>query len=162
MATYGGQVLFFRQRSIKEKVRELQQAWSILRNDPDYQRDPPLDGRSGDCVRRFLRRVEAFIQWVENYRPTLPQQVARVLRRLDPLGMRLPPAIEAMRIGEWRRCRAYFEGVAHHRHQADQADFESWLGVFERFLLDRLRPRTFENHAEIDRIVAEGEADAKS
>ncbi len=85
---------------------------------------------------------------------------AKVLRSLDPQGLSLPTPIEQLRIEEWEQCRDYFERVSHHDILPLREDLLLWITTLERFLLDRLRPRTFEDFTAIDRIIDEGEADA--
>jgi hypothetical protein len=117
-----------------------------------------IDGR----LRNFLSKCQDFFTWFEAGYATRREQAARLLRRLDPLALPLPGPIEELQVEELQRHREYFEGVCHHIVDAQPDDFSSWQSAFERFLLDRLIPRTFEDHAHLDEIIREGEQDAKS
>jgi hypothetical protein len=146
--------------SLKEKVRSLLQSWGSAARHSQCLLDPAWSGAIDGPLRKFLKRTQEFFSWFESEHPTRKQQTAKVLRSLDPINRPLPAPIEQLRIEEWDKCHNYFEGVSHHTILLPPEDFTSWLAVLERFLLDRLRPRTFEDHTEIDRIISEGEANA--
>ena len=55
--------------------------------------------------------------------------------------------------------RSYFLKIAHHRSDPSDDDFMKWQYEFERFLLDRLKPRTFEDTDAIDSLIARGRRD---
>jgi hypothetical protein len=147
--------------TLTDKVRQLQRGWAGVMNHASWPGNPPWQGEINDPMKAFLRKTEEFFDWLETDRQTRNQQAARVLRGMDPMGMELPEPIERLRIREWRLCHEYFENISHHRQQVAADEFQSWLQALERFLLDRLRPRTFEDHAELDRIIAEGEGHAR-
>jgi hypothetical protein len=56
--------------------------------------------------------------------------------------------------------REYFQAIAHHGRQPPEEDFRARIDALERFLLDRLRPRTFADFDAIDDIIQEGESNA--
>jgi len=146
--------------SLKEKVRNLLQSWGNAAKHSPCLLNPAWSGTIDGSLQKFLKRAQEFFAWFEGEHPTRRQQTAKVLRSLDPMGRPLPAPIEQLRIEEWDKCHDYFEEVSHHTILSSQEDFTSWLAVLECFLLDRLRPRTFEDHTEIDRIISEGEANA--
>ena len=51
--------------------------------------------------------------------------------------------------------------ASHHNLSTTSEEFWSWVSALEYFLLDRLIPRTFEDHAKIDEIIKEGEGNAQ-
>ena len=61
---------------------------------------------------------------------------------------------------KWERIRDFFVAVCHHNKQAEEGEFGQYLDELERFLLDRVRPRTFDDFSAIDRLIEEGESDA--
>jgi len=141
--------------SLTAKVRELQNAWSKVAREADGA-EWMTKG-----VERFLKVVVAqFFAWFERHQPKRVDRVKKIFRGLDPGAGQLPPPIEDLRLKEWDRFNDYFQDVSHHRVLTTDAEIENWLTALERFLLDRLKPRTFEDHAEIDKLIAEGEADA--
>src|SRR5262249_46050749 len=146
--------------SLKEKVRNLLQSWSNTAKHSQCLLDPAWSGTIDGPLLKFLKRAQEFFSWFESEHPTRKQQTAKVLRSLDPMDRPLPAPIEQLRIEEWDKCHNYFEGVSHHTIPSSPEDFVLWLAVLDHFLLDRLRPRTFEDHTEIDRIISEGEANA--
>lgn len=119
--------------------------------------------KSGDidiALENFLKKVHEFFAWIKIDRPTRKQSAANVLRKLDLLNRPLPKVIENLRVDEWEEIHNYFQGVSHHNLSATIEDFESWCATLEAFLLDRLIPRTFEDHTKIDEIIREGEGNA--
>lgn len=138
--------------SLKEEVRSLVTAW----------REAAIDPATFDARRAadFLHKFERFAAWFESVHLTLRQRAAATVRRLDPLGRALPTPIEKLRIKEWQECNGFFQGVSHHTKPCTDDELHQWLDVLERFLLDRLRPRTFDDFSEIDKLIEEGERDA--
>ena len=53
----------------------------------------------------------------------------------------------------------YFSGVLHSGKATEEA-FMAELNAFERFLLDWLRPETFRDFNEMDKLIARGPPDA--
>jgi hypothetical protein len=147
--------------SLKEKVRQLQDHWQNVQKNSKCRSNPGWSGEIDKPLLRFLTKVEEFFTWVVEERPARKQQTASTLRVLDPLPLPLPGLIEELRIEEWERCHNYFQGVAHHTINSSYEEFMTWVAVLERFLLDRLYPRTFDDHRIIDELIKEGETDAQ-
>jgi len=143
------------------KVRGLQDSWRDTVEKTNCLKDGRWSGTVDKFLERFLKRTHEFFQWVEDNRPKRKQSAATVLRKLDPLPYALPEAIEKLRVNEWECIHDYFEKVAHHNGVVAVEEFTGWLASLERFLLDRLIPRTFEDHAKIDEIIEEGEKNAE-
>lgn len=140
--------------SLGVKVRELSDYWA---------------GVSAEVVsatvitaklRKFHKKVKEFFDWFEQSVPKRREQTAQALRRLDVTGRSLPTPIEQLHIKHWGLCNDFFQGVSHHGHVCSPGEFANWLDEFERFLLDRMRPRTFETFSALDNIIEEGETDA--
>ena len=51
--------------------------------------------------------------------------------------------------------RNYFVRLCHFEIELDEGEFDDSLAAFETFLLDRLRPATFEDQRAIDEILGE-------
>ncbi len=146
--------------TLKEKARELEQAWDqTLENSGSYS-NSDWSGNIDRLLRTFLRKASDFFTWFKAERPTKKQQTEKILRELDPLGQSLPNPIETLRIEEWDQYNNFFQKISHHNAQSTPEVFSSFLYAFENFLLDRLLPRTFEDHTELDSIIREGETGA--
>jgi hypothetical protein len=146
--------------SLKEKVIHLGQSWSNFTKNSKCCGNPGWSGTIDRPLQNFLKKARDFFAWFEAERPTRKQQTAKILRRLDPLDLPLPKPIEYLRVEEWDKCHDYFESVSHHNTVPTPEDFALWLIAVERFLLERLHPRTFDDHAKLDQIIREGEVNA--
>jgi hypothetical protein len=140
--------------SLKDKVRQLASSWK-----PEFA---ATDSTNVKNLSRFLVGSKDFFEWFSTEHLTRREQAATILRQLDPLSRRLPDAIEGLRIKEWQACEGFFQGVSHHTLRCTDDEFEAFQDTLERFLLDRLRPRTFEDQAELDAIIEEGERYAQT
>lgn len=123
-----------------------------------------IDGIWTGPIDRFLgivlKEVDEFFKWLETDRPMRSERMTMLLQRLDPLGLPLPAKIEELRVRQWAECRSYFIEVAHHNATTTSEEAAQYVYFLERFLLDLVRPRTFEKHREIDTIIKDGERDA--
>lgn len=144
-----------------EKVRNLHESWLDTVKRSNCLKGDRWNGAVDKYLEKFLKRTHDFFQWVQDSRPKRKQAAAAVLRKLDPLPFALPKAIEELRVNEWEYIHNYFERVSHHNGIAAIEEFTGWLTTLERFLLERLIPRTFEDHARIDKIIEEGEKNAE-
>ena len=145
--------------SLKAKVYELEKEWDKIKK---YITQGGMlnSSKQPSALRKFLKKCVEFFCWCQEFHPKRKEEIAGVLRSLDPKGKPLPHPIEKLRVDEWDKIRDYFIDVAHHRIQVIQNDFDSWLEALETFLLDRFHPRTFKDHALIDSIIREGERNA--
>jgi len=142
--------------NMTEKVRRLQATWTNLSEEAKRNGTSLKAGSEiGENLESFLDCMKEFFDWVELERPSRKKRAAKVLRGLDPVMRPLPAAIEDLRIEEWEKCHDYLENVSHHSHSAEE--LEKWIFALERYLLDKLCPRTFEDHAALDAIIERGE-----
>lgn len=146
---------------LRDKIQNLRRGWHGVMKHSDWPGNPAWSGTINAPLRGFLKKAQGFFAWFEVEYPTRKEQTAKVLRSLDPLGRPLPVPIERLRVEEWDRCHRYFEGVGHHNFVPSPEDFDLWLFSLERFLMDQLCPRTFEDHSHLDQIITEGEANAE-
>jgi len=145
-----------------DKVRDLDTIWGKLVSHPSWKGNDGWAGVIDESLGRFLKKSEEFFEWLKSERPMRRERMTTVLRGLDPSGRALPPTIEELHVEEWLQCHAYFIRVAHHGATPTNEDYDQWFGALERFLLDRLYPRTFEDLDAIDRIIREGEGNAQA
>ena len=147
--------------SLKVKVMNLNQDWQHATKSSVCNANPLWSGAIDVPLQKFLERVNKFFEWFQTEHPMRRERTEKLLKALDPLSRRLPGPIGDLRIEEWVECFDYFVPIAHHAPVSTLEDFKAWLDVLERFLLDRLKPRTFEDLAKIKEIIEEGESDAE-
>jgi hypothetical protein len=146
--------------SLRVKVRELEDRWNnTVENSACYD-EGNWNGSIDRHLRRLLQRLQQFFDWFDQHHPRRRTETATVLRQLDGSGRTLPARLEDLEVEGWLAIRDYFQAVAHHGRQPPEEDFRAWMDALERFLLDRLRPRTFADFDAIDDIIQEGEGDA--
>lgn len=76
-----------------------------------------------------------------------------MFRKLDASGRNLPPNLERQNLKVWQNLNDYFIKLCHHGCETSLAEFEVRLLRLEIFLLDRLRPKTFEHLGIIDDLM---------
>jgi hypothetical protein len=111
-------------------------------------------------LKAFLDSLGKFFEWFSNHYPRRREETHSALTRLDASHRQLPPPLAELNVDTWEEIDDYFQSVAHHRRPADEAEFRQWLEAMERFLLERMVPRTFEDFAEIDAMLEEKDRDA--
>jgi len=116
-------------------------------------------GQIDRSIGTFLGTLEGFFERYRQSRPTRRQERVGLFRRLDPRGLPLPDVIEDSWVKQWDDLNGFFQGVAHHTRATSVDEFSARLAHLEQFLVDRLRPRTFEDHTALDQLIREGEAD---
>ena len=116
------------------------------------------NGSTEPVSNKFAKMLSAFFQWNDDNFPTRRELARSIIRNLDATGRPLPRPIEDLRAEEWMKIRDFFVGATHHG-PCSQEDFDSWLGVFESFMLALAKPRTFDNADAIDALIQEGETD---
>ena len=151
-----------RDQSLKEKVRQLAELWRRAQRTSQCASAPRWKGQIDSPLAKFLKSAGAFFDWHDQVNPKRKVLVTSVLRVLDPAGRPMPTPIEELRISEWDRYHGFFQGVAHHNKGADEGQLEVWMESAEQFILDRLSPRTFEDHRMLDALIEEAENDAES
>lgn len=142
------------QASLNVKVRELASHWTPISSEAEEATEV------SPKLRRFHRKAKSFFEWFDQSFQKRRDKTAAALRAMDASGRYMPQPIEELRISHWGVCNDFFQGVSHHRKTCTELEFNAWLDDLERFLLDHLRPRTFEDFSSLDKIIAEGEQDA--
>lgn len=132
---------------IREQARTLAAAWEKL--GPSVVDGNGVLTSSGE---KMLGKVAEFCEGV-GADPTRKQAAAAAVSRLDLNPLKLPPPIQDLHVSEWSTIEGFFIGVAHHTKATNDDEIEQYLAALERFLLDRLRPRTFEDFAAIDELL---------
>ena len=146
--------------SLKVKVREVEVSFErMLVKTNCHSATTGWNGAIDGSLGRFLRQLVAFLEWFRAHHPRRREELGGALKRLDSSKRALPAVLADLNVETWDRMRDYFQAVAHHRKSPTPEEFDSWLDALERFLLDRLMPRTFDDLAAIDAIIREGESD---
>jgi len=151
-----------RKEKLGEKVRSLEQSWLSAVSKTKCYNSQKWCGEIDSPLARFLGRAGGFFQWFAGHIPRRKEEAAQTLRELEGSGRLLPEPLEELNVESWDRMWDFFVSVAHHNNKKDISakEFAQWVDGLERFLLDRLRPRTFADLDLIDIIIREGESDA--
>ena len=144
---------------MKAKVGELATDWRKAESS-SCCRAGSWKGDIDVVLRKFLAKTSSFFKWFDSHYPKIRDETAAVVRKLDASGRPLPQKLEQLNVSAWMKMRAYFIGVAKHEPSSVE-EFMGWLDALERFLLDRLSPRTFQGTANIDGILKEARSDDK-
>jgi len=139
---------------------ELQQRWEATHEKTHSRMGLTWRGSIDEFLSQLLGEMDSFFAWYSEHFPRRRAEVISLLRRLDDSGCNLPEKLEELSAQEWMKMRDFFVHTAHHRRFPSDEEFAHMQDALERFLLDRLRPRTFADFDTIDRIIYEGESDA--
>ena len=146
--------------SLKVKCRLLLGVWdqaverSICRIDDGWR------GNIDRHLQALLDEVQKFFQWFKQDHPTRNEQTGRMIRALEDTPGALPDNVQALRVAKWRETEDYLVKVSHHGASGSEEEFCTHVDELERFLLDCLSPRTFEDFDLIDKVIKEGERSA--
>jgi hypothetical protein len=140
--------------TLTEKVRALGQAWRRCHGGSKDKRSRPSSGRP-DRVAVFLEEVDQFFKWLSNHRPTRSEVATKLMAKLEVSSRALPDQLQKINARYWETIRDFFENTCHHRVRPTRAEFDGWVFAIERFLLDRLAPRTTRDFESIDAIQLE-------
>lgn len=143
--------------SMGQEVRRLEDAWADLHKKTGCRKDGDWAGEIDSHLGKYLKRTQDFFNWVAENFPRRKAEIADTLRRLDASGKALPSQIEELKVTAWIKVHGFFQGVSHHTKVTSAEEFDQWLVFLDNFLLDHLKPRTFEDFEKIDALIAEGE-----
>jgi hypothetical protein len=144
--------------NLTQAVRQHQEAFARIKTPTNANKPKNWVGLSISTeIGGYLSKSVAFFEAFEEQHPKRQRFTVEALRRVDPTPSRLPEKIEELRAEEWMECLDFFTKVCHHDVVTDAQEVDSWLNVLERFVLDRLVPRTFDDQAEIKKLIEEAE-----
>jgi hypothetical protein len=141
-----------------DKFAAMTERWESAKRNSDCFDEEGWHGEIDDAARRGFEAVDDAIAWQEKNRPKRKEQHRSTLRGLDAAQRPLPAFIENGFIELWDGMRDYFVDVCHHRRETTEEEFLGTLEQLERFVLDRLKPRTFAEQTTIDALIAEAES----
>jgi hypothetical protein len=148
--------------SLKQKVGEIEESYIRAQRRSCCFGTEGWDGKIDNHLRKFLDRIQKFLDWFAHHHPRRRDELRATLRELDTSVHLLPDPLADLNIEAWIKKRDFFVAVCHHRQAPSEEEFLGWLDALERFLLDRLSPRTFDDFSEIDALLAEEESNGKS
>ncbi len=134
------------------RVNELKGKWHKVLKSSNYAKG--WKGAIDLPLRKFLKELENFFDWVGEHRLSRKKRAERVIQKTDSLQTPMPRQLEDPQIRTLQAFDDFFQGISHHTRHTSDEEYDSWLTRFEYFLLERLRPRTFDDHAEIDKIIS--------
>jgi hypothetical protein len=143
--------------SLKPKVRQVEDVWLGVQVHSSCFAAGNWEGTIDAHLRKLLSHLGSFFEWFAQHNPRRKQEMQSALVILEGSGRSLPPVLADLNVSAWEAKRDFFVNVAHHRKMVGDKEFGTWLEALERFLLDRLIPRTFDEYAKVDALVDEEE-----
>jgi hypothetical protein len=140
---------------LKVQVGQMQDAWDRAVRNSACAQDDAWTGQIDQPLRNFLHKIGPFFRQFAADNPARKERTDAFLQMAEFRPVALPEEIRASHVNEWHECFDFFVGVAHHRRTDD--GFYEWLSFLERFLLDRLVPRTHRDRQDLDDLIARGE-----
>ncbi len=144
---------------LREKVQTFVASWQKKSKESACLRDGSWGGIIDIALRDLLTSIGVLVSWVEAQIPTRSAEAKLVLEKLSPTDRPLPSPLMTMRTNDWSGLLNYFNNCTHHNSEPDPVEFKQNVERLEIFLLEHLEPRTFEDQAEIESLIAEVEAD---
>lgn len=126
----------------------LQLDWQKVVDEGIWPGKPPWTGEINTCLRVFLERAMLLVEAHASIREGRRTQVKEIIKKQNFSAVPLPETIEDLKAKEWDEYRNYFTRVAHHS-STNEGEFLQYLTNFEYLLLNYLKPRTFDTHAEL-------------
>jgi hypothetical protein len=146
---------------ITERVRGLYDSWRKVCANSECYDSGNWVGEVDRILRKWLQELPAFFDQFNEQSPSRRGRLAAALQEFDDSAHHLPDRLINLNAKYWHELWQFFEDVCHHgRRDTTPEAFDQWLYALEKFLLDRLRPRTFDEMDTLDAIIEEGESDA--
>ena len=142
---------------LNSRVKQFEKEWAKVLKSKSWPMKPEWEGVINDPLMKYLKESQNFFMLFNINRPSRITQLFKFIKLLDPLFEKLPKKIVKNRIEEIKFYWDYFVKIAHHEDIYDLDNYYLYLDSFELFLLDKLKPRTFEKLDKIDKLIAEGE-----
>lgn len=144
-------------KKLGDAFQEMQTKWERGKKQSKSHADGEWKGEIDEPAKLAFRAVEAAIEFRREERPLRKETYRLAIRSIDVSERTLPGFIEEQFIELWDKWRGHFINVCHHDVEPTVEEFHAVLDEFERFVLERLNPRTYEDQATLDEIIAEAE-----
>jgi len=144
-------------KQLQDRVRTFVGDWKSMSGKSGCSRSGDWNGQIDDELRGLLESTTTFVAWFDQLVPSRKAEAILVLKKLARTEHPFPDALMKMRTDEWSDLLGYFNGLTHHNSYPDPDEFSQHVATLEEFLLEQLAPRTFEDQAEIDRLIREVE-----
>jgi hypothetical protein len=138
------------------KVRVLEDKWaSTIARTACRQEGGDWDGPIDRHLKALLRAFDEYFAWMREHMPRRKAETMVAIRRLEN-ARPLPEHLEVMNVAKWEDLASYFNRILHHGVEPERRTLEEALYSLEYFLLARMKPRTFDDFAEIDALLRGG------
>jgi len=145
---------------LNDKFDNMKRNWEKgKRNSTAFSEEKGWHGEIDGHARRACEAVDDAIAWDAANRVAWRERHLETIRILEVSGRPLPAWIEKDFVTQWDTLRTYFIRVTH-RDATTHEDFEAALDALERFVLERLKPRTYSDQTTLDALIREAEEDA--
>ncbi len=140
-----------------DKFADMKSTWQRAKeNTTCFSEANGWGGEIDDHARHGFQAVDEAIAWNETNRRRWKELHLETIRGLDVSNQQVPAWIEEGFVDQWDQIRTYFVRVAH-RASTSRDEFSGVLATLERFVLDRLKPRTYSEQATLDALIREAE-----
>lgn len=140
-----------------DKVNALQTVYERTIKNTKKESGTNWNGQIDGDVAKLLHHLDGFMQWLHESRPKRTERIVRILDGLDPSPTPLPTQLQILNAEYWGKIHGFFVRTLHHGIHPTEEEFLMWMAELERFLVERLSPRTYDDQDLIDRIIEEGE-----
>ena len=140
-----------------DKVAALESQWSSASKSPNRNDKGLWSGEIDPSLKRFLHKAGDFFDWFRSNSEKRRQETVEALQHLSASERRVPPPLATINANYWQEMANYFVSVCHHNCATDEDEFLGYLDAFEKFIAERVRPRTFEQVRDLQALIEEGE-----
>lgn len=137
-------------------IQPIGDAWEKLVQGNCWPGNPPWDGKINPALKSFLLQCETHIPKIKESRKKARDQASDIIESHNFHELSLPNEILESRSTEWMTYRKVFVRAAHH-DPIEEEQLRHWLTLFEEFLLNLIRPRTFADQKRIQNLIEEAE-----
>lgn len=141
---------------LKSHVNNFEREWLKIKKSEKWSKNSKWEGKIDTKLRKFLKEATKFFEKYNLNRPTREKRIYQLFKLINPYMNRLPKKIMQVKVEKLKTYWDFFNNCAHHSESKVDV-FETYLSLFESFLLDKFKPRTFDTINKIDKIIAEGE-----
>lgn len=144
------------EEAMEGKINSIEKSWEEKALKSSSCENGRWSGKIDSLLAGFLKELRVFFEWKLTHRPRRKEEIRKALKKLDLSGKSQPEVLENLNIDKWREIREFFVRVAHHRgERPHEGEFVGFQYALEKFILDLLDPRVFEDMKVLDQILRE-------